>query len=64
MTLEECKTAEDVEKIACNDCANEHHWGWCDMAHIKCVYRDKIKEILGIPTNQYSKQFTVEENKE
>ena len=60
MTLEECKTVEEVEALQCNACATNHHWGWCDMPSIKCVYKDKIKEILGIPPNQHSTSF--EEN--
>ena len=47
MKLEECKTVEEVEELACKNCARTGHWGWCDAPWIKCSYRDKIKQILG-----------------
>ena len=47
MRLQDCKTVEEVEKLSCNECSNNGHWGWCDAPWIDCSCKTKIKEILG-----------------
>lgn len=47
MDLSDCKTIEEVESLRCNECAKSGHYGWCDLPHITCKYKDRIKELLG-----------------
>ena len=54
MTLEECKTVEEVEALHCKDCSDDGHWGWCDAPWITCEYKKKIKEILGETECRYT----------
>ena len=56
MTLDECKTVEEVEALQCYKCSKNHHYGWCDTSYILCRYKDKIKEILGTPDNKYTSE--------
>ena len=44
--LPSCTTVEEVEALRCNECANDHHYGWCDAPWIECDFKDKIKSIL------------------
>lgn len=54
MKIEDCKTVQEVESLRCYECANSGHWGWCDAPHIKCAYKDRIKEILGENKSRYT----------
>ena len=45
--LRTLNTVEEVEKIHCNECSKNGHWGWCDGNWIICPYKWRIKEILG-----------------
>lgn len=58
MNVSDCKTIEEVESLRCCECAKSGHYGWCDAPHIKCVYKDRIKEILG----QKDCKYTVSEH--
>lgn len=51
--LKMCTTVDQIEGLMCRDCSNSGHWGWCDRESLICEYRDRIKEILGIPKNKY-----------
>ena len=54
MRIEDCKTVQEVESLRCYECANSGHWGWCDAPHIKCDYKNRIKEILGETKPRYT----------
>ena len=57
--LEACKTVEDVEALRCNECARNHHWGWCDAPNIKCAYKDRIRKILGKTDYTYTNEESI-----
>lgn len=46
--IKSCTTVEEVEALRCDTCSRTGHWGWCDAPWIKCEYKDRIKEILGL----------------
>jgi hypothetical protein len=54
MTISDCKTVEEVEALQCYKCSTTGQWGWCDAPHIKCEYKNRIKEILGETESRYT----------
>ena len=52
--LDSAKTVEEVEALRCYDCARNGHWGWCDAPWIKCLFKDRIKEILGESESRFA----------
>lgn len=52
--LSTLNTVEEVESLRCFECARDGHWGWCDAPWIKCEYKDRIKEILGLSESRFS----------
>ncbi len=52
--INNCNTVEEVERLRCHECANSGHWGWCNVSHIKCDYKNRIKEILGENESRYT----------
>lgn len=52
--LNQCKTVEEIEALRCNECSDNGHWGWCDGNWIRCPYKARIKEILGINGSRFN----------
>lgn len=56
--LDDCKTVEEVEALECHKCSTKTgHWGWCDDNATFCIFKCRIKEILGINPNNHSKNI-------
>lgn len=56
--LNNCNTVEEVEKLCCYNCANNHHFGWCDVEAIVCPAKSRIKAITG----KHGHSITLEEH--